>query len=193
MAPLSRKSLRIGRLKGVRRYPVQLAQEQDGHIQFLRHELCLTGGLRHFLLPVPVLLVGLHIAELQIIQNNQVALAFALQHTCRRTHTIHARYRMVVHMDGQDTKFRSRRPHLRHFIIGELSATQMTGIYIRRSGYQPPVAQAFTLHFETVHRYMVPCGGGGTCQMQGKGRLAHGRTGGNDIQVAPLPARSQAI
>ena len=96
-------------------------------------------------------------------------------------------------MDGQDTKFRSRRPHLRHFIIGELSATQMTGIYIRRSGYQPPIAQAFTLHFETVHRHMMSCGGGGTCQMQGKGRLAHGRTGGNDIQVAPLPARSQAV
>lgn len=64
----------------------------------------------------------------------------------------------------------------------------MTGIYIRRSSYQPPVAQAFTLHFETVYRHMMSCGGGGTCQMQGKGRLAHGGTGGNDIQVAPLPS-----
>ena len=40
---------------------------------------------------------------------------------------------------------------------------------------------------------MMSCDGGRTRQMQGEGRLTYGGTGGNDIQVAPLPARSQAV
>ena len=110
--------------------PVQLAQEQNGHIQFFCHEFRLTGGLRHFLFAVAVLLVGLHVAELQIIQNNHVALAFALQHTRRRAHPVHARHRMVVHVDSSTRKpvaalltcSTSRR---------ELSAAQVAGIDIR--------------------------------------------------------------
>lgn len=72
-------------------------------------------------------------------------------------------------------------------------AQQVGGRNLLRSRQQPTVSQAFPLHFETVHGNVITGGSGGTCQMQRKSRLSHRRTGGDDYQVARLPAARQAV
>ena len=57
---------------------VQLAEQDNGNIQLLGYQLCLAARFRHFLLTVAVLLFRLHIAELQIVDNQQVAMPLAL-------------------------------------------------------------------------------------------------------------------
>ena len=61
---------------------VELAQQDDRYVQFLGQQLGFTAGLCHLLFPVPVVLFGAHVAQLQIVDDDKVALAFALQQPC---------------------------------------------------------------------------------------------------------------
>ena len=61
------------------RLAVQLTKQYDGNMQLLGQQLGFPGGLCHFLFAVAVGLLGSHVAELQVVDNNCVTLIAALQ------------------------------------------------------------------------------------------------------------------
>lgn len=85
-----------GDVRAGRTFTVQLAQKQYGDIQLLSQQFGFAACLCHLLFSVPVTLIGLHIAELQVIQNHHIAVSLAFQHSGRRTHPVHA-----CHPDGR--------------------------------------------------------------------------------------------
>ena len=100
----------------VLRFTVQLAQQYDGDMQLLCQQLRFAGGLCHLLFPVPVDLLGAHVAKLQVVDDNHVTLLAAFQQPCARTDVIHADGRTVVHVDRQLCQSRGGGACLRYLL-----------------------------------------------------------------------------
>ena len=172
---------------------VQLTEQQYRHIQFLRHQFRLAGGLRHLLFAVAVILPRIHLAQLQVVQDNQVALPLALQHPRHSAHMIHAHHRTVVHSDRKPRQFHRGFPHLPQLTCIELPVAQVRRIYIFRSCKQPPVSQPLALHLQTENHRVASRRRSRPCQVQREGRLSHRRTRGDDNRVALLPSTRHLV
>ena len=172
---------------------VQLAKQNDGNIQFFGNEFGFAAGFRHFLFAVTVLLSGLHFAELQVVDDEEVAASLAFLQQGGRTDVIHAHLRIVVHVDRQGRQQPGGFQCLLPFAGIEQSGLEVSGIHVGRLGAEPTVAQPFALHLKAVHQYMLSDASCRQCQMQGKSSLSHRGAGGDDVQVALLPARRKPV
>lgn len=57
---------------------VELAEQEYGYVQFFGEHLRLSACLCHFLFAVSVMLFGLHVAELQVVDDDKGTLPLAL-------------------------------------------------------------------------------------------------------------------
>ena len=173
------------------RRAAQLAERDDGHLQFLREDLQRPRNGREFLLAVVEPAAPLH--QLKVIDDEHVEAVLHLQASCLGAHFEDADRRGVVDEDLGVVHARERGHQPVVVVFAQEPAAEAVGVHARL-GRQQAHEQLFLGHLEAEDPHaLARLDGAVHRHVEHEARLPHRRPGRDDDQVGRLEPRRHLI